>query len=60
MSSWFGKIAVVLGIWIVISPWVLGFASFAPALWSNIAVGAAVALLGFWQIFGRDDEHRIK
>lgn len=56
MSHWFGKISVILGVWIIASPWVLGFSSFAPALWSNIAAGAALALLGLWEIFGRDDK----
>src|SRR5262249_46702280 len=36
---------VVLGMWIIISPFVLGFARFPTARWNDIAVGIAVALL---------------
>ncbi len=40
-----GGINVVLGIWVIISPFVLGFVQNQPAKWNNIAAGVAVALL---------------
>ncbi|HXT11926.1 MAG TPA: SPW repeat protein [Candidatus Angelobacter sp.] len=36
---------VILGIWVVISPFVLGFSGVENAKWNNIATGGAVALL---------------
>ncbi len=42
---------VVLGTWVIISPFVLGFTRNRPAMWNNIAVGLAivlVALLSGW------------
>jgi len=50
-----GRLQIVLGIWILISPWVLDYASLEPALWSSVVGGAAVALLGLWGIFGEDN-----
>jgi hypothetical protein len=36
---------VVLGIWVIISPFVLGFANLQAVMWNDVAVGIAVALL---------------
>lgn len=52
----FSRIQFIIGIWILISPWVLGYADFAPILWSNIIIGVATALLGMWGIFGGDTD----
>ena len=51
--NWTGRIELILGIWIFVSPWVLGFASLSPVLWNNIIVGAVMILLGLWEIFGK-------
>jgi SPW repeat len=40
--SW---INTLLGIWVIISPFVLGFALFPVAMWNNVATGGAVAIL---------------
>lgn len=41
-SNW---INVILGIWVVISPFVLGFSNLRAAMWNNVATGLAVLLL---------------
>ena len=38
-------INVLLGIWVVISPFVLGFALFPRAIWNNVLAGIIVAIL---------------
>jgi hypothetical protein len=38
---------VLLGIWIFIAPWVLGFAMLPAAAWNHWIVGAAIAIIGF-------------
>jgi len=40
-----GGINVALGIWLIISPFVLGFAGYQDAKWNDIATGIAVGLL---------------
>jgi hypothetical protein len=40
--SW---INVILGIWVIISPYILEFSRSAPALWNNVATGAATGII---------------
>lgn len=41
-GSW---VNVILGIWIVISPFVLGFSNQTALMWNNVATGCAIFLL---------------
>lgn len=43
---------LILGIWVLVSPWVIGFADISAALWSNVIVGALVVIFALWQLFG--------
>jgi hypothetical protein len=45
---------LVLGVWILVSPWILGYASFTPALWGSVISGTIIALLALWAMFGTD------
>lgn len=45
------KLEIVVGVWVLVSPWILGFYGFTPALWSGIISGAAIALIGLWGVF---------
>lgn len=45
-------VQLVLGLWIFISPWILGFSDISTALWSNVIVGALVVIFGLWELFG--------
>jgi hypothetical protein len=47
MTHW---IMLVFGLWMIISPWVLGAAT-SPLKWSNIIVGLITTLLAFWGLF---------
>ncbi len=47
--SW---IHLILGLWIFISPWVLGFSDISTALWSNVIFGALIVIFALWQLFG--------
>jgi hypothetical protein len=53
MNKFFSWAELVLGVWIVVSPWVFGFSG-TLALWSNVFVGAAFVVLAFWRIFGEE------
>ncbi len=41
-----------LGIWILISPWLLGFSSITVMMWSNLIAGVILVLVNLWAIFG--------
>jgi len=40
----------VLGAWLVIAPWVLGFGSLAAAAWNHVIVGLLVLALAAWEL----------
>lgn len=35
---------LVLGIWAIVAPWVIGFAAMSGAMWSHVVLGALVVL----------------
>lgn len=43
---------LVLGIWILISPWLLGFANISLMKWSNLLAGLIIILMNAWIIVG--------
>jgi len=46
--KWQHRIIVLLSIWLIISPWILGFSSLNLVVWNNIAVAFLVIILIFW------------
>ena len=52
MLRWLGYsiefLLMALGIWVFISPWVLGFSDQTRAAWDNWITGAVIFLLAFW------------
>lgn len=52
-SFWVGFVA---GLWLIISPWLLGFSGISPAKWSSVAAGLILALVFGWEIFGEKEE----
>ncbi|WP_412033495.1 SPW repeat protein [Mesorhizobium sp. CO1-1-8] len=45
---------LVVGLWIVAAPWVLGFAGLAAAMWSHAIAGAVVGCPGSSQPLARE------
>ncbi len=41
-------IYLVLGIWLILAPFVLGYSDTAGALWSDIIVGVLIVIGGLW------------
>ena len=50
LRSW---IILAIGIWILLSPWLLGVSGVAIIMWSNLLVGLILILMNLWQIFDR-------
>jgi hypothetical protein len=46
----------VIGVWILLSPWLLGFASVSLAKWSCALCGMAFVLVNAWRLFGTKPE----
>lgn len=43
---------LVLGIWLMVSPWLLGFSSISLMKWNNLLAGLIIVLINVWIIFG--------
>ena len=43
-----GGINLILGLWLIISPWIYGNAIVRAILWDDITVGAVIVVLGSW------------
>ena len=52
-------IEFVLGIWILSSPWILGYWRITSALWSQVVAGVVLILLSLWRIVGVNDEKNL-
>jgi hypothetical protein len=50
-TMWASWINLVLGIWLVIGPYVLTYSDITNARWNDIAVGIAVAILAAFSLF---------
>ncbi|GIK87358.1 MAG: hypothetical protein BroJett026_28390 [Betaproteobacteria bacterium] len=44
-----------LGLWLVVSPWVLGYAASRPLMASSVAAGAAIVALAAWALYAAGD-----
>lgn len=42
----------VLGLWLIVSPWVLGFAANVNAMWTHVIMGVLVAAVSAWAVWG--------
>jgi len=49
---------LLLGIWVAVSPWVLGLAVNTELMWNSVIVGVAVAVLALWEM--RTDPELVK
>ena len=42
--------SLILGIWTIAAPWIVGFAAIALALWTSVIVGILLALIAAWEV----------
>lgn len=54
-KEWEEWVNLLLGIWLVAAPWVLGFAAVIPARGAHITFGLLIAAVAAWEIW---DVHR--
>ena len=50
-------IELVIGIWVLISPWVLGASGNALIKWSNVLVGAGFVVVAAWRLYPSENDH---
>jgi len=49
---------IILGIWVFVSPWVLGFSGLELALWSNIFSGTIAIVSTLWIWLNENEEEK--
>jgi hypothetical protein len=54
-AEWEEWLNLVLGLWLIASPWLLGFASNVNAMWTNMVLGLLVAAVSLWAVW--DNRH---
>jgi hypothetical protein len=47
-QTWLSWLNLILGAWVVISPWVLGFSSDTTAMWDNVITGIVAFIVAGW------------
>lgn len=49
-QAWEEWVSAALGAWLVIAPWVLGFATHATAMYTHVVIGLATLVLALWSM----------
>lgn len=55
--SWEEWIGVVLGLWLIASPWLLGFVAAEAARWNALVAGVIIVGLAGWALMDSAEEH---
>ena len=50
-AEWLDWLNGILGAWLVIAPWVLGFSSLPAAAWNHVIVGLLVLAFAAWEVW---------
>ncbi len=43
-------VSLILGVWTIAAPWIVGFAAIKAALWTCVAVGILLAFVAAWEV----------
>lgn len=50
-AEWEEWLNLIVGLWVIVSPWVLHFSANIQAMWTNVIVGVVVAALAAYEIW---------
>jgi hypothetical protein len=50
-AEWEEWANLVLGLWLIVSPWLLQFAANVSAMWTHVVVGVLVAAVAAWAVW---------
>src|SRR5581483_11848836 len=50
-KPWEEWASLVLGVWLVIAPWLIGFAATVAALWTHVVLGVLLAAVAAWEVW---------
>ena len=46
--KWYHWTVLALGVWLFISPWLLGFSGINLVVWNNLMVGGLIVIFALW------------
>lgn len=49
--EWEEWVSALLGLWLIVSPWILGFSPVAAATWNAVVAGVVIGGLAVWAIY---------
>jgi hypothetical protein len=50
-EEWEAWASIVLGLWLAISPWIVGFAAVLAARWTDVVLGLLIAAIAGWEVW---------
>ena len=50
LRAWAELIILVLGAWLLLSPWILGFSASPVLMWNSVIVGALILIFAGWRL----------
>ena len=50
-AEWEGWLGLVLGLWLVVAPWLVGFTNVVVARWTHVVLGLLVAAVAAWEVW---------
>lgn len=50
-AEWEEWLAGALGVWLIVSPWVIQFATTSAALWTHVVIGVLILAAAAWAIW---------
>ncbi len=50
-AEWEGWIALLLGFWLVVAPWFVGFTNIITARWTHVVLGTLVTAVAVWEVW---------
>lgn len=53
-KRYFDWLNLILGVWVLISPWALGFASMTGAMWTGVVMGILLIIGSAWTLYQPD------
>ena len=45
---------LIIGLWLIISPWLFDFSSNSVMKWNNVIIGSVLFLVNLWALFGKE------
>lgn len=52
MQRWQDWAGLILGVWLILSPWFLGYSDEAMAMWNAVILGIVAGALALWHGYG--------